>query len=77
MKTYVVDSYKLLDYITKNDIKDIFQIEMYVRNHSYYGSYDVQEEAFKERDNLYFHDQIEATKMEIRRTNDGNEDAGC
>ena len=76
MRTYVVDSYKLLDYIQKNNIKDVFQVEMYIRNHSYYGSYEVKQQ-FKERDDLYFHLQTEASKIEIRRENDGREDIGC
>ena len=76
MKTYVVDSYKLLDYIQKNNIKDVFQVEMYIRNHSYYGGYEIKQQEFKERDDLHFHLQAEASKIEIRREDNGNEDAG-
>lgn len=65
MKTsgYVVDAYHLLDFISKNKVTDVFEVEMYIRNHMYMGSYVVNEEQFPERSKTHTHLQTEASKV--------------
>lgn len=62
----MVDGYKLIDYITKEK-PDLARVEMYVRNHMYPGSFTVAGSEFKERDELHFHSQVPANKIDLSK----------
>lgn len=59
---YVIDGFSVIDYIHKNN-PDVYAIEVFIRNHMRPGHYDEPKKSYPERDKLYFHDQVQASKI--------------
>lgn len=59
---YVVDGFSVIDYIHKEN-PDVHAIELFIRNRMRPGHFDEPKKDFEERDHLYFHDQIQASKF--------------
>lgn len=64
-ETYMVDAYRLLDLMNKGTLKDLTDIEIWVRNHMYAAIYKIPHKDFEERPQLHFHTQIPASQQPI------------
>lgn len=63
---YVIDAFRLIDYIRKKH-PNRESIESFIRNHMRPGHYDIPNQEFKERDTLYFHDQVIASSVKLNK----------
>lgn len=63
---YIIDGFMVIDFIDKNPGIDIFTVQQFIRNHMRPGHYD-EPIVEKERDTLYFHDQVQASEVKLNK----------